>query len=88
MIEPFGPIGKREVTGSVFAGWGLPRNIEGIKCPSCKTGYAELVSSTEAECHEYGCGRDIPERECCAASFVCAVCSARSVGKRLPPEME
>lgn len=83
----YGPIGVREKTGAIFAGWGLLRDTDGIKCPACG-GYADLVISTEAECAEYTCGRDRPGHECCTASFVCSACGARSVGKRAAPEME
>jgi hypothetical protein len=80
-------IGDKISDGVVFAGWDLARDAHGIKCVACGKGYAEEVESTLDECSDYGCGRDRPGMECCAAAFVCAVCGERNVGQRVPPEM-
>ena len=81
-------IGDVVLDGAVFAGWDLPREAQGIKCVACGTGYAEIVESTAEECRKYGCGRDRPGWECCAAAFVCAACGVRNVGQRRAPEMD
>lgn len=80
-------IGDKTSTGAVFAGWDIERE-DGIKCVACGKGYADEAESTLEECQEYGCGRDRPGFECCAAAFVCAACGVRNVGKRAAPEME
>lgn len=81
-----GEVGKKLRKGVFFAGFGLPRDTDGIKCVACGKGYAEQVDCTPEECSEYGCGRDTPTYQCCACAFVCAACGARNVGMREAPD--
>lgn len=71
-----------------FAGWSIPRDHEAIKCPKCRVGYAERVSSNMEERKLYTCGRENHFFECCARAFVCASCGTRSAGKAAAPEMD
>jgi hypothetical protein len=64
--------------------FGISRAAEALPC-KCG-GYADKVASTEAECREFGCGRDVPGAECCAAAFSCRLCGGRIRGKREAPE--
>jgi hypothetical protein len=66
--------------------YGMPRERQALPC-NCG-GYADRVNSTDEEIDEYGCGRDVPGDECCAAAFVCRVCGGRIVGKCNSPEMD
>lgn len=72
---------------TVRLGWDdLTRGQDAVRC-KCG-GYAEHVESTIDECREFGCGRDRPGDECCAAAFVCVICGARYAGAYPAPEME
>lgn len=64
----------------------LPKGVEAYPC-DCG-GYCDLVSSTEDECRNFGCGFDRPGHECCARSFVCRICGSRYAGSSESPEME
>lgn len=79
-------VGEEIAPSTVFAGWTLPRDADGIRCAACGKGYAERADNTADECRTYGCGRDMPGCECCARAFVCALCGARNVGKAEAPE--
>lgn len=48
-------------------------------------GYAARVDTTPEEYARYGCAG---HRGCCDRAFVCAVCSARIVGRALAPDGE
>lgn len=67
----------------------LPEDIErgqsAIKC-QCG-GFCDRVDCLENECHKFGCGRDMPGRECCAVAFVCCKCATRYAGAQPAPEM-
>lgn len=63
----------------------IDRGAVGVPC-SCG-GYAGAVDSTAEECRQYGCGRDRPGSECCAAAFVCRICGKRIVGSYEAPEI-
>lgn len=64
----------------------IERGVDAVKC-DCG-GYAGLVESTEEECRNFGCYRDEPGSECCAASFVCCLCAKRHVRRREAPEYD
>jgi hypothetical protein len=66
--------------------YGIPREAKGLPC-KCG-GYAAEVAATARECEDYGCGRDRPGSQCCAAAFVCRLCRGRIFGHREAPEME
>lgn len=70
-----------EIDGKVL------RDAVGIRCPACKTGYAERVRTNTEEQGKYGCHRD-HLYECCARAFICLACGARSAGRAEAPEME
>lgn len=64
----------------------IDRETKAIEC-GCG-GYAGIVDCTEDECNKYGCGRDVPGRECCARAFVCKICGKRFVGAAPAPDMD
>jgi len=68
----------------------LPEAIErGQESLPCECGgYCDSVDCTEIECLAFGCGRDTPGSECCAAAFVCRICKTRYAGWQPAPDMD
>lgn len=65
--------------------WFIPRGAEGMKC-ECG-GYADSVEPSHEEKLRFDCGLyAMGLYNCCAAAFVCAVCSRRIVGKFAAPD--
>ena len=69
--------------GDRFAGWGLKRDADAVRCPC--GGYAEAVEVNADEERALGCGN---RGGCCSRAFVCGVCGKRLAGKAEAPEME
>jgi hypothetical protein len=61
----------------------LERYDRGIPCPHC-SGYADSCLTTDAEEHQYGCGRE----GCCARAFICRLCGRRTAMRAHAPDME